>query len=229
MLVSFADRKSSLHPVFSVVFAGVILTSGLIMNDLTKLSIFLLGLTLLFGFFGFGLTVVRIAALVLPIAVGVGLLSVLIGEDTHAASLTTCRILLLGMCSVPTLMIQPSELSRSLNQIGIPRKITLALLITVRFVPVITGEVRRIQEAMRVRGVRFRWTNPEHAYRALVLPLLVRLINIADTLALSIETRGFSEQTTPSVFRKVNISWKDYAFSLLLLFLVAAIFYGVRS
>jgi energy-coupling factor transport system permease protein len=225
MLASFADRRSLLHPLVSVVIAGMILTVGLVLDDVNKLAVFLVGLTGLFLFFKFGRAVWKMALLVLPIAVIIAVISVLIGENWASAALTAGRITLLGMSSVPTLMVKPADLSRSLNQVGVPRKLALALLVTVRFIPVITDEVRRIQEAMRVRGVRYRWTNPRHTYRALVMPLLVRLINISDTLALSIETRGFSQDGNPSVYRTVRISWLDYLFCILLLLMSAAVFW----
>jgi energy-coupling factor transporter transmembrane protein EcfT len=228
MLAIFADRRSKLHPLFSVGFAGVILTLGLVMGNVVQLAVFLIGVIVLYAAFGLSRALWKVAVLVLPIAVMIALLSVVIGENWISALMTAGRITLLGMSSVPTLVIQPADLSRSLNQAGVPRKLALALLVTVRFIPVITAEVWRIQEAMKVRGVRFRWTNLKHAYRALVMPLLVRLINISDTLALSIETRGFSEKGTPSVYRMVRVSWRDYLFSLLLIMTAAGIFLGVQ-
>ena len=34
--------------------------------------------------------------------------------------------------------------------------------------------------------------NPKILYRAFLIPLVMRLVNISDTLALSVETRGFT-------------------------------------
>lgn len=49
------------------------------------------------------------------------------------------------------------------------------------------------------------------------MPLVVRLVNISDTLALSVETRGFSaDDKNYTVYRDVKFAVKDAAFAVIL-------------
>ena len=54
------------------------------------------------------------------------------------------------------------------------------------------------------------------SYRAFLIPLMVRLVNLSDTLALSVETRGFTTYPAPyTVYRPVYLQAKDGAFAAL--------------
>ena len=45
---------------------------------------------------------------------------------------------------------------------------------------------------------------------------MVRLVNLSDTLALSVETRGFTTEATPyTVYRPVHLQAKDGVFAVL--------------
>ena len=48
--------------------------------------------------------------------------------------------------------MRPIDLVRALNQLTIPRRITLGMLITLTFFPLLRREVKIIGEAMRTRG-----------------------------------------------------------------------------
>ena len=82
-------------------------------------------------------------------------------------------------------------MTRNLSQLHMPRGITLGMLITMSFIPVLRGEIKRVREAMKTRGAG-SILNPKIFYRAFLIPLVTRLVDISDTLALSIETRGFT-------------------------------------
>ena len=102
------------------------------------------------------------------------------------------------------------RLIRNMNQLHFPKMLTLGMLIAVRFVPVVGSEVRQIREAMKTRGVRASLWNFKCFYRALLIPLIMRLINISDTLSLSLETRGFELENTPvTVYEPVQFTLRD--------------------
>ncbi len=80
---------------------------------------------------------------------------------------------------------------------------------------VLRAEVRQTREAMRTRGAG-GLLNPAILYRAFLIPLMVRLVNLSDTLALSVETRGFTTEAAPyTVYRPVYLQAKDGAFAAL--------------
>jgi energy-coupling factor transporter transmembrane protein EcfT len=98
--------------------------------------------------------------------------------------------------------------------------LTLGMLVAIRFVPILLGEMRRIREAMRTRGVRLL-LNPSCFYRAFLIPLIMRLVGISELLSLSIETRGFDLADKGAVvFRPVAFGARDVMFAVATVLLV---------
>ena len=57
--------------------------------------------------------------------------------------------------------------------------------------------------------------SPKIFYRAFLVPFVMRLVNISDTLSLSVETRGFSlEKAQYTVYKKERIYLSDIVFIL---------------
>ena len=55
--------------------------------------------------------------------------------------------------------------------------------------------------------------NPKIFYRAFLVPFVMRLVNISDTLSLSVETRGFSLEKVPyTVYKKEIVCLSDVLF-----------------
>lgn len=65
-----------------------------------------------------------------------------------------------------------------------PAKVSLALSLALRFIPLLYAQVHDIREAQRVRGL-------ERNFTALAVPLLVRTLRMASDLTDAIEARGF--------------------------------------
>ncbi|MGZ8410670.1 MAG: energy-coupling factor transporter transmembrane component T family protein [Hyphomicrobium sp.] len=65
-----------------------------------------------------------------------------------------------------------------------PAKVSLALSLALRFIPLLYEQVQDIREAQRVRGL-------ERNFTALAVPLLVRTLRMASDLTDAIEARGF--------------------------------------
>lgn len=73
-------------------------------------------------------------------------------------------------------------------------------------------EIRRIRQAMRLRGVNSAWYDPRVVYRAFVIPLMMRLLSISDLLALSLETRAFSMDGGVTSYRTLTVRRRDSAY-----------------
>ena len=124
-------------------------------------------------------------------------------------------VLALCVAAIPGLGLAPVCLVRGFSCMRLPRVLTLAMLITFTFFPLLRAEVRQTREAMRTRGAG-GLLNPAILYRAFLIPLMVRLVNLSDTLALSVETRGFTPYPAPhTVYRPVYLQAKDGAFAAL--------------
>jgi energy-coupling factor transport system permease protein len=114
-------------------------------------------------------------------------------------------------CSVETLAI-----TRSLSQIHTPRALTLGMLIATSFMPYLKEEIKRVLEAMKTRGAGSVF-NPKVFYRAFIVPLIMRLVSLSDTLSLSIETRCFSinREDKYTIYKKEIFGFIDLVFVLL--------------
>ena len=162
------------------------------------------------------------------LGLGMGVFGIVAGAISGAVNrnfdmfwITPARCILIGICVIPLLSVPPAQLIRSLNQMHFPRLVTLGMLTTVRFIPVLFGEIRQIRDAMRSRGIETAWYNPKtyhpkSLYRAFIVPLIMRSVNISDTLALSVETRGFDpDEKEATVYKPVRFTARDAVFVIL--------------
>ena len=123
-----------------------------------------------------------------------------------------------GMLSGMSLWAE--RLTRNLSQIRMPRGMVIGLLIVFSFMPTLTEEIKRIKEAMKTRG-SYNILNPKVLYRAFLIPFITRIVDISDTLSLSIETRGFDlKSKNYTVYRKEYLTIYDILFLLLIIAII---------
>ena len=67
---------------------------------------------------------------------------------------------------------------------GNPAKISLALSLTLRFIPVFSDLIKEVRDAQKVRGL-------EGNFFALIMPVLIRSLKIQDDVAAAIEARSY--------------------------------------
>lgn len=212
-----------LHPLLSVACAVVALTFGLLLRDVTTLLPFVAGLALLFVIVDYGALLARAALVIVPLAALIGALAALFGGNVSSGLMTFGRISLLGLTTALAWTIDPTQLARALRQAGAPPIVAIGLLITVRAIPTLVGEAMRIRDAMQVRGLALRRTPLRVLYRALVVPLLIRVLTLAESLALALETRAFTGDPRATVYRPVTLHRRDYGVAALLTLLVIGV------
>lgn len=207
--------KNPLFPLIGIAAAVFVLAFGLAMAKSTTVFLFLGGMWLLFMLFGYVkpcLAVLPVAALLCGIFCA---LTYAISRDVPQTRAAAARMLALCIAAIPGLGLAPACLARGFACMRLPRVLTLAMLITFTFFPLLRAEVRQTRETMRTRGAGGLW-NPAILYRAFLIPLMVRLVNLSDTLALSVETRGFTTGAAPyTVYHPVYLQTKDAAFAAL--------------
>lgn len=203
--------EKSIYPLFCLLSCVITFFSGLLMVRRDWFPLYLVILLVVNIGFGYLPTIVKIVPAFLAVATVVGLLSLLFASP-HQAFQTGYRVLLLGVSAVPTISMAPIDLVRVLNGLKCPRWLTLGLLIGLRFVGIMATEIRRIRQAMRLRGVNSAWYDPRVVYRAMVIPLMMRLLSISDLLALSLETRGFSMNGEVTSYRTILVGGRDGAY-----------------
>lgn len=206
--------KHPLFPMAGIAVSVFTFAFGLAMAKSPSVFFFLGGMWLLLALFGYlrpCLAVLPAASLLCGIFCA---LTYAISRDTAQTSAAAARCWRCASrpyrgwaCAVC--------LVRGFSCMRLPRVLTLAMLITFTFFPLLRAEVRQTREAMRTRGAG-GLLNPTILYRAFLIPLMVRLVNLSDTLALSVETRGFSTEAAPyTVYRPVYLQVKDGAFAAL--------------
>lgn len=204
--------KRPIYPLIGLIGSVLIIVFGLITAKSAGCVWFLAGMYLLFLIYGYWracVAVIPFAALLCAVLAGI---TFAISQDITAALAAVNRILAVCIAVIPGLALSPILLVRNFSALKIPRTITLGMMITLTFFPLLGAEVRQVREAMKTRGAGSIFS-PQIFYRAFLIPLVIRLVNISDTLALSVETRGFTETAEGyTVYKTVELRVPDILF-----------------
>lgn len=208
--------KTPLYPLVCILSSMVIAIVGLIMVKGNATPWLILLLCVADCCFGLYKATFKCLMIFVPVGAVFGMFTYLFNWNLIEAIQMGERILLLAVAAIPAVCMPPINLIRCLTKLCCPRMITLGMLIVIRFIPVLRAEVSRIREAMKTRGVSASLWNFQCFYRALLIPLMMRLINISDTLSLSLETRGFElGKAQSTIYREVRFRPRDAVYSVL--------------
>lgn len=227
MLSEKIKNKRPIFPLFTMLFSIAMILYGMIMADSFTTIIVFVAILLVLVCYGYFFTIL----FWLPFAIifcGVfGGITYGISQDITEMIKSIIRILGISIAVIPGLGLSVSHLTRSLESLKTPRFITLGIMITYAFFPILFKEIKQIREAMKVRKTTNIF-NPKILYRAFLIPLIIQLINISDTLSLSIETRGFSMyDKNYKSYKKVTINIFDVLFvALIITFIVLGVVYA---
>jgi energy-coupling factor transport system permease protein len=213
--MAFFKYKSKLNPLVALVAAIGLIVFGLIMARSIICSYFLIAVYV--WLFLFGCYRACIKTLPAFIIVG-GIFGVIAyfayGSDMSAAIAMVNRFAAIFLAGIIGCSVEAVSITRSLSQLHTPRCITLGMLIATSFVPVLKLEIKRVREAMKTRGAG-SVLNPKVFYRAFLVPLVMRLVGISDTLSLSVETRGFTlGKVNYTVYKREIVALSDIVFLL---------------
>lgn len=205
--------EKPIYPLLSLVAATAIFIIGLLIAKEITIIYFLLGLCLMFIGFGYGKVLLKVSPVFLLIGTILGIGAMISNGSKMVGLQTFGRIMVLAFSSVLMIGLPPINLTRNLVQLKVPRIITLGMLATIRFVPILMEETKQIMEAMKTRGVSMKWYNLSMIYRAFLIPFLMRIISMSDTMAVSMETRGFVlNEKSSTVYKRVEFKIKDILF-----------------
>ena len=204
-----------LYPLFAVLGALFIIIFGLVTARNQNLCWYLLGVFVWLCIFGcYKGCLKMLPAFIIFGGAFAAIAYASAGGDLPAAISMLNRFGALFLGVAASMSVEAVRMTRVLSQIHTPRAITLGMLISMSFVPMLRGEVRRMREAMKTRGAG-SVLNPKILYRAFLVPFVMRLVNISDTLALSVETRGFTLGGSPyTVYKKQYPAVLDVLFIL---------------
>lgn len=124
------------------------------------------------------------------------------------------------------------DLSAALvSQCRVPYEYAFMITAALRFIPDFLNESKAIQEAQACRGYSPRG-NPLNrliSYAAVLKPLVLKAVSRSETMALSLELRGFANRRACSFKSRVALSSFDYAvllsMTVMTFFLIATSFF----
>ena len=99
------------------------------------------------------------------------------------------------------------------------KRIAIMLSLIVRFIPVIFEQAKKTAEAQRARGMENR-KNPVYRLKMFGIPLMRRVFERADKLALAMEARCYSENRTDALLSSGQKDWIALAGVVWLCFMV---------
>ncbi len=216
--------KKPIYPLISLLSALMVFCVGLLVSKRLTLIYLLIALTVVYLLFGYAKVLFRAVPLFFLIGSIVGLGAALTSSDPMIGVQTLGRTLLLAYSSVVMVALPPVHLTRNLIALGVPRILTLGMLVTVRFVPILISEMKQIKEAMRTRGANVKIYNLSYVYRAFLVPFLMRIISMSDIMAISVETRGFVlSDKSRVVYKQVRLTKRDMTYALCILGLMTGV------
>ena len=208
--MTFFRFKTKLYPLIAIAASLFVIVFGLVVARNENLCWYLLGVLAWLCIFGCFKGVLKmLPAFVVFGGAFAGIAYASAGGDLQAALAMLNRFGALFLGVALSMSIAAVRMTRSLSQVHTPRAITLGMLISMSFVPMLKGEIGRVREAMKTRGAG-SILNPKILYRA---SFVMRLVNISDTLALSVETRGFTlDGSLYSIYKKEYPAFSDVLF-----------------
>lgn len=212
--MGFFRYKQKLNPIIAFAAALFIIIFGLVTAKSYACSFFLGGVYIWLFLFGCHRGCLR----VLPVYIVVGgaffgIAYAVYGDWISAAAMAN-RFAAIFLAVAIGMSVEYVATTRALSQIHMPRGVTLGMLIATSFVPVLRSEIRRVREAMKTRGAG-SVLNPKIFYRAFMVPFVMRLVGISDTLALSVETRGFAlGKVKYTIYKRETVTLSDAVFLL---------------
>lgn len=208
--------KKKIHPIISILSTLLIMIIGLIFVNNIYTLYYALAIYLLCFIFGMYKNALK---MLIPSTIFISIFVLIIyltTKDLDMMERMTTRFVIIFVSLIPSSSIYIVDFTTSLNQLHFPRFISLGLMITFSFIPILGTEMKRIREAMRSRGIT-NILNIRIIYRAFLIPLITRIIDISDTLSLSIEARGFKiNDNNYSIYKPVRINTIDIIYSLLI-------------
>jgi energy-coupling factor transport system permease protein len=154
-----------------------------------------------------------VGSLILFAALLAGIQYALSGDTTLAiiTALKMTAMTLVFFILLATTRMQ--DLSVALvSQCKVPHEYAFMLTAALRFIPDFLSESKAIQEAQACRGYRPQGNPLKRltAYAAILKPLVLKAVSRSETMALSLELRGFANRKACSFKNRVALAVSDY-------------------
>ncbi|QSF13720.1 energy-coupling factor transporter transmembrane protein EcfT [Mycoplasma sp. Mirounga ES2805-ORL] len=163
-----------------------------------------------------------------------------IGENKYAITYevfaTTLGIVLrvyvmIIATSLFVITTKPILLTKAIEDLLFPLKflfvpthiIAMIISISLRFIPTLLDEAKRIMKAQASRGIDFKngkLKDKAKSFTTLIIPLFVTSFAKAEDLANAMETRGYDPYQKRTRYRHLIFKWQDYVITLFVIGLI---------
>ena len=120
----------------------------------------------------------------------------------------------------------PGEIAAFLSRIHMPSSVILGLLVMFRFFPTMKAELKAMGLSMKNRGltsVKQFTGHPLASFEYVLVPLLLRILQIADQLAVSAVARGAERPGVRKSYYETTMHMRDWCFLALWGIVTAAV------
>jgi len=117
------------------------------------------------------------------------------------------------------------EFTEALRLLGMPYRISFAIAMAFRLVPLFLSSALSVVAAQRARGLEFSSGSVFARlarYMPVVVPVFMGALRRADAMAMALETRGFGRQTERTSFARSRFGLRDAAAAALLVVVVGS-------
>ena len=154
------------------------------------------------------------------------------------ASFIALRIvLMLGITSLLTLSTMSTDINNGLEAVLSPLKLfkipvgifSMLISLTLRFIPTLMIESKKIMNAQASRGVDFSEGSLKDKVNqiiALLIPMFVISFKRAEDLSNAMEARGYIVGAKRTKIDELKLRWRDYLLIVFLLLLLASVILG---
>lgn len=214
-------------PLTKLLFTVFVTLWSIVLQSIPALALLIAGQFLLLLCAKVSKTVYRgVAGLILFAAI-LAAIQYGLSDDTHLAVVTALKMVAMTLVFFILLATtRMQDLSVALvAQCRVPHEYAFMLTAALRFIPDFLSESKAIQEAQACRGYAPHGNPVKRllAYAAIVKPLVLKAVSRSETMALSLELRGFANRKSCSFKSRVRLSSPDYAALLCMLSLTVSL------
>jgi energy-coupling factor transport system permease protein len=204
----------TIAPITKLALTVFVTIWAILLHSLPALTALILCQLILCIFSKVGKTVYKgIASLFLFAGILAGI-QYLFNQDVIFAAITAAKMIamtLIFFLLLATTRMQ--DLSAALVlQCRIPYEYAFMLTAALRFIPDFLAETKAIQEAQACRGYSVQGNILRRllSYMAIIKPLVLKAVTKSETMALSLELRGFGNKKARSFGNNVSLTYRDY-------------------
>jgi energy-coupling factor transport system permease protein len=135
-------------------------------------------------------------------------LQVLFGQGLFTGLMIGCRLIALTvLLPLLALTTEPGRLALGITRMGANYRAAFIITSTLNLIPSFEEEARQIIDARKLRGMK---SVKLKEYPAIALPLMIKAMRQAHTMALAMDTRAFGAYKTRTWLREIRFTPFDY-------------------